>query len=55
MANEVSDRPDVVFKFLGEGEGSTHETRDPLPQGVVKAFHVIGFPCFLGNCFVLNR
>jgi hypothetical protein len=55
MANKVSDRPDVVFKFLGEGEGSTHEARDPLPQGVVKAFDVIGFPCFLGNGFVLGR
>jgi hypothetical protein len=55
MANTVSDPPDVVFKFLGEGEGRTHEARDPLPRGVVKAFDVIGFPCFLGNGFVLGR
>ena len=55
MANTLSDRPDVIFKVLGEGEGCTHEARDPLPQGVVKAFDVIGFPCFLGNGFVLGR
>jgi hypothetical protein len=55
MANEVSDRRDVVFKFLGEGEGRTHEARDPLPQGVVKALDLIGFPCFIGHCCVLGR
>jgi hypothetical protein len=31
MAQEVADRPDVVFEFLGEGEGITHEARDTLP------------------------
>jgi hypothetical protein len=31
MTNEVADRPDVVCKFLGEGEGRTHEPSDPLP------------------------
>jgi hypothetical protein len=54
MAGEVSDRPDVTFEVFGEGEGSTHEARDPLPQSVVKALDVIGFPRFLGNRFVLS-
>jgi hypothetical protein len=40
MANEISDRPDVIFEFLEEGEGRTHEARDPLPQSVVKTLDV---------------
>jgi hypothetical protein len=55
MAKEVSRRSDVVLKFLEEGEGSPHEARDPLPQGVAKAIEVIGFRCFLGHYFVLGR
>jgi hypothetical protein len=54
MANEVSDRPHVIFEFLAEGKDSTYEARDPLPQGIVQMLDMNRFPCSLGNRFVLS-
>jgi hypothetical protein len=51
MADAVLDCPDVLCKFLGKGEGRTHETSDPLPQGVVTALDVLGWRRFRGNRF----
>jgi hypothetical protein len=42
VVNEVPDSPDVVFKFLGEGQSFSNQARDPLPQGIVETLDVIG-------------
>ena len=40
-------------QFLGEREGLTHETGYALPQRVIEALDVIGFPRVLRDSFVL--
>jgi hypothetical protein len=47
--DEGPDRPDGVVKFFGEGQGCPDQTRDSLPQGVVKAFNMIGQASFFTN------
>ena len=47
MTDEELDRTDVVLDLLGEGQRVADETREALPQGVVEALDVVGFPCFL--------
>ncbi len=33
---------DVRKQFLGEGEGSAHQTRHTLAQSQIEPFHVVG-------------
>lgn len=53
MADEEFDSPDVILDLLGEGQCSADEARQALPQRVVEALDVIGFPGFLRDRFVL--
>ena len=53
MADEVLDGPEMVGQLFGECQRVTYHTGDALPQGVVEALNVIGFPSFLRNSFVL--
>ena len=45
----------MIGKFFGEREGVTDEARDALPQRVIKALDMIGFPRVLRDRFVLRR
>src|SRR5262245_52586986 len=55
MADEVLNGPDMVGQLFGECQRVTYQTGDALPQGVVEALNVIGFPGFLRDGFVLRR
>ncbi len=41
MEDTVPDCSDKVFKFFGEREGFTDESRDSLTHGIVKSLDVI--------------
>ncbi len=47
MADEISYGPNVVGQFLGERQRFADETGQTLPQRVVEAFDVIGFPVWV--------
>ena len=55
MADEEFDGPDVILDLLGEGQCIADEARKALPQSVVEALDVIGFPCLLRDRFVALR
>jgi hypothetical protein len=55
VANEVLDGTDVMRQCLGEREGLAHQTGNALPQRVIEALNMIGFPGFLRNGAVLLR
>ena len=55
MADEILDRTDVMGQFLGERQCFTDQTREALPQRVIEALDMIGFPGVLRNSFVLLR
>ena len=55
MADEISDGTDVVGQFLGERQRFAYKTRQTLPQRVVEAFDVIGFPGVFRNSLVPLR
>ena len=52
MADEEFDSPDVILDLLGEGQCIADEARKALPQRVVEALNVVGFPCLLRDGFV---
>ena len=52
MANEELDGTDVVLDLLGESQRVADETRQALPQGVVEALNVVGFPGFFHDGLV---
>src|SRR5262249_50460173 len=52
---EIPDGTNVVGQFLGERQRFAYETRQTLPQRVVEAFDVIGFPGVLRDSFVSLR
>ena len=54
MADEERDGTDVVRQFLGERQGSAHQTRNALPQGIVETFDVIRCVGFLRHGIVLG-
>src|SRR5215467_13556343 len=45
----------MVFYLLGEGQRGAYKARKTLPQGVVEAFDMIGFPRLLRYGFVALR
>ncbi len=47
--------PDVVLDLLGEGHRVADEAGEALPQGIVEALDMVGFPCFLRDGFVALR
>ena len=47
MADEILDSTDMVGQLFGERQGFADQPGNTLPQGVVEAFNVIGFPGFL--------
>ncbi len=49
MMNEVAESTDMIGPFLRERKGFASETSEPLPQGVVEAFDVIGETAVFGN------
>ena len=55
MAEEEFDGTDTVFYLLGAGQRGAHKARKTLPQGVVEALDVVGFPCFFRDGFVAFR
>lgn len=55
MADEVLAGPAMVGQLLRECQRVTHHTGDALPQGVVEALNVVGFPGFLRDGVVLRR
>jgi hypothetical protein len=55
VADEEFDSPDVILDLLGEGQGVADEARKALPQRVVEALDVVGFPCLLRDRFVALR
>jgi hypothetical protein len=55
VADEEFDSPDVILDLLGEGQCIADEARKALPQSVVEALDVIGFPGFLRDRFVALR
>src|SRR5215467_7532481 len=44
-----------MLDLLGEGQCSADEARQALPQRVVEALNVVGFPCVLRDGFVALR
>jgi len=55
VAEEEFDGTDMVFYLLGAGQRGAHKARKTLPQGVVEALDVVGFPCFFRDGFVAFR
>ena len=55
MADEISYGTNVVGQFLGERQRFAGEMGQLLPQRVVEAFDVIGFPGLLRNHLVPLR
>ena len=55
MAEEEFDGTDMVFYLLGAGQRGAPKARKTLPQGVVEALDVVGFPCFFRDGFVAFR
>ena len=49
MANEILDGSDMVGQLFGRRQGFARQPGNTLPQGVVEAFNMIGFPGFLRN------
>ena len=54
MADEILDSTDMVGQLFGKRQGFAHQTRDALPQRVIEALDVIGFPGVLRDGFVLG-
>ena len=54
VADEVTDRADVVGQVLRKGQRRAHQTREPLPQGAVEPFNMIGVSGLLGDHPVLG-
>ena len=54
MAYEVFDGTDMVRQLFGESQSVTDEARDTLPQRVIEALNMIGFPGVLRDGFVLR-
>src|SRR5215475_8726238 len=44
-----------MLDLLGEGQGIADKARKALPQRVVEALDVVGFPCLLRDRFVALR
>jgi hypothetical protein len=55
VADEISYGTNVVGQFLGERQRFAYETGQTLPQRVVEAFDVIGFPGLFRNSLVPRR
>ena len=55
MANEILDSANVMRQLFGEREGLAYQTSNALPQGVIEAFDVMGFPRLLRDGFVPLR
>jgi len=55
VADEECDSPDGMLDLLGEGQCLADKARQALPQRVVEALDVVGFPCVLRDRFVALR
>ena len=55
VADEILDGTDVIGQFLGERQRFADQTGHALPQRVIEAFDVIGFPGLLRDGFVPLR
>jgi hypothetical protein len=55
VADEIFDRTDMMGQFLGERQCFTDQTREALPQRVIKALKVMGFPSFLRDSLMPLR
>jgi hypothetical protein len=47
MMQKIPNGTDVVAQFLREGQGFTYQAPHSLPQGVVEALNIAGFPVSL--------
>jgi hypothetical protein len=52
VADEILDGTDVMGRFLGDRQCFTNQTREALPQRVIKALNVIGFSSFFRDGFM---
>ena len=55
VPDEEFDSPEVILDLRGEGQCLADEARKALPQRVVEALDVVGFPCLLCDPFVALR
>ena len=54
MTDEVFDSTDMVRQLFREGQSVTDEAGNALPQRVIEALNMIGFPGVLRDGFVLR-
>ena len=54
MANEILNGADVVVQLFGKRQRTAHQAGNALPQGVIKAFNVIGLASFFADRSVLG-